>query len=286
MSRRRAAREQEKQDFLQQNPELITNTTRIEVAETTIPVFTSGGGSLPDIDTFEPVYSVNDGPFEPAPFINFLQGEHLALADVIFGPSFSLVGFNDLEFEPEEIEEEDLAFVSMSGRGFGVTSQAEVEEAGEDLEEFGEEVEELNGDNLDAVIQFIGADSISSDETLGLEVRFFEPKKPDLRSLSLEDEEEEDEGPGGLSLGLDFTATGRGAVSVTLFEDEEDEIGFTQTYQVPNGAGIDDVMNALFTLPEEDVFQFAAISTTGSLEISVVGIDLETNFEPDFILPS
>ena len=79
MPRRRAERQQEKEEFLQQNPELITFTTRIEVD--------ADGGE-------DAVFSQDGGPFEEAGIDDFEGGnDSFILVDGIFGPTFEIRAF-------------------------------------------------------------------------------------------------------------------------------------------------------------------------------------------------
>lgn len=258
---RRATREQETQDFLEQNPQLIEYQTRIEVLQ--IPVddkCDDGPIMYPPMYGYDQGFFVEVTPDEGMPYPAF-SAPLFSLSDVgtiaffVEGGNFGLYGAQALGREGGD------SLVTLSGAGFGVIS-----------------FDEFFGDaKMDGPSGFAdGFDRIDSSEALILDVfngPFFGPKQTLLT-----------EGPevmetGGTSLGIDFTGTGRGTVQIVLVDLDTGE-EFLQEMSFRGGrGGKDGYFEA--DMPEGQ-FEFAAITTTGTLEISVVGIDLGTNFNGGF----
>ena len=242
MPRRRAERQQEKEEFLQQNPELIRVETRIEV------VTTEGeDGEDTDIDVeisqegFPPETLDLDDPLE---FENGFLVDDLSLFPfaIIAGDGLNLSNLDD---------EPDQALLSITESGFGVASRDELnidpDADGEDLS-----VDIVESDEDDELPD--GAGTISDDE--GLFILSFAAS----------------------SLGIDFMVTGRGSVQLTAGLIGEDDQGeeelVTEVFQTPRGAEPGDV----FRLEVEDPSAFifgAALTTTGTAEVSILGIDIE-----------
>ncbi|NRB02462.1 MAG: hypothetical protein HRU30_04285 [Rhodobacteraceae bacterium] len=252
MPRRRAERQQEKEEFLQQNPELITFTTRIEVD--------ADGGE-------DAVFSQDGGPFEEAGIDDFEGGnDSFILVDGIFGPTFEIRAFEDVPgpflFQPN--------LISISENGFGV--------AGED-ELFGGEDElmvepMMLGEDEDEDPIPPGVDTVDEGEVFSVEVDNGE-------DFGGEDFGGEDDDEGGLSFGIDFTTSGRGSVVIELFDDDGPVPILTETFNIPFGTQPGTVLNFEVDTPDGELFQYADVSTNGT-SISIVGVDLETNFPGDF----
>lgn len=262
MPRRRAERQQEKEEFLLQNPELVTYTTRIEVD--------ADGGE-------DAVFSQDGGPFEEANTFGFGGNESFVLVGGISGPGFDIQAFEDFEFLGNPMVQgplpQELFFfgptpITISENGFGV--------AGED-EFFGGEdeimVKPLMGgeDDEDAIPP--GFDTIDEGENFSVRVDSFSGE--DYYGEDFGDEDDE----GGLSFGIDFTASGRGSVTIELFDGEDESAPIlTETFNIPFGTQPGEVLNFAVDAPDDDLFQFANVSTDGGAAISIVGVDLETNF--------
>jgi hypothetical protein len=145
----------------------------------------------------------------------------------------------------------DNALLSITEDGFGVASADELDlEPGADEENL--EVEDVVSDEADALPD--GAGTLGNDEGL-----FIQPFA-------------------ATSLGIDFVMTGRGSVQLTAGLIGEDDQGeeelVTEVFQTPRGAEPGDV----FRLEVEDPSAFifgAALTTTGTAEVSILGIDIE-----------
>ena len=232
MSRRREAREQEKQDFLEQNPDLIDYTTRIE------PV---NSGGLFNVDI-----SHNGGPELPgSPFATSLNaGDGLAVG-LLDGPDFFLFAQDSGPLILDSTSQ-----VTINAKGIGV--------------------EDTNNPAAD------GFGIIEDGEILGIymdENNFFFPG-------SAPSPTEVDEF-GATSLGVDFIGRGSGTVQLQFLDEDTGELVIEEMAFGSRGRrGSEGRFEAE---PESDhIFEAVGITTTGSLEISVVGIDLGTNFESGF----
>ena len=280
MSRRRAAREQEKEEFLQQNPELIRYNTRIEVAaeEDEKNEWEDAGFSVES--------RVDGGPPFEAFTREVLDTPDFTLIDEAEGPGFFLyAGSTDPFLNPLEIQangpelfEAGPAALSLSENGFGVASGDEFPFFQVDEEVAVQLLDEEEEDEIPD-----GLDSLGAGEVLFLDVdaplKPLVPKKPEPQEPgTLKEEDGPFILPGGTSFGIDFTSEGTGSVVISLFGvDQKETIEFTESLFVGRGGG--GLQGFDVDLPE-GVFQYAEVTTTGSLEISIVGIDLETNFEP------
>lgn len=265
MPRRRAERQQEKEAFLQQNPELITYTTRIEVEEANNPmeppeaVFSQDGGAFFEVET--------RGGFESSPSFD--------LVDQINGPGFNIIGFPDvggiIPLPPLPVQQEDLMFevpfllgfpIGITDNGFGIASEFEGEDDGPKVAmKIGEDEEPIPE----------GFDTVDEGEVFSVMV------SPNAGNPQFMGEDDDDEG--GLSFGIDFTASGRGSVMVALYGDDGPTPLHTESFNIPFGTSPDDVLNFEVDAPDGDLFTFADVSTTGGASISIVGVDLETNFQ-------
>lgn len=266
MPGRRNKRDQEKEVFLLQNPELVTYTTRIEVD--------ADGGE-------DAVFSQDGGPFEEANTFGFGAGnESFVLVGGISGPGFDIQAFPDFEFLGNPIEQgplpQEIFFfgptpITLSENGFGIAGEDELF-AGED-EFYGGE-DELNGgedEGPDPIPS--GFDTIDEGENFSLRVDSFSGEDYYGEDFGGEDDE------GGVSFGIDFTASGRGSVTIELFDGEDESAPIlTETFDIPFGTQPGDILNFEVDAPDDDLFQFANVSTDGGAAISIVGVDLETNF--------
>ncbi|MEL6735347.1 MAG: hypothetical protein AAFO98_05640 [Pseudomonadota bacterium] len=266
MPGRRDKRQQEKEAFLQQNPELITYTTRIEV-----------DGPDHGEDDLDVVISQNGGPFEDLRLNDFGDEESLILTNSIRGPGFFITSGETGEGQPTEI--------SITENGFGVAGEDELFEPPKPdprLRELDVAPQEDEAPDLPP-----GVDTINDDEFLSV---FVQPSRNLVEDVALFDgEDEEDEAPGGLSFGIDFTASGRGAVEVSLIsfppKAEQGEV-HTETFNIPFGTEPGALLSFDVDVPDDVPFRIAQVTTTGSAEVTVVGIDLETNFQGMFELPN
>ena len=139
MSRRRAARQQEKEEFLQQNPELRKINTRIEVEPP--EVILDGENVLEEDDGFDIRVTIDGQPLPEASIFDEENFSGFTLVDrIIVPPIFFMAAIEDfdisdvingVEDEPEEAD------ISLSASGFGVAS------SGEEFEDDNED----NGDN-------------------------------------------------------------------------------------------------------------------------------------------
>ena len=263
MPGRRNKRDQEKEIFLQQNPDLITYTTRIEV-----------DGPDHGEDDIDVVASVNGGPFNEVFVDDDLETPNFILADSITGPGFFISSSETTDVQPGPggllFEGRSFAQTSVSENGFGVF--------GENEELNGEDVDLVCDDDGEDIPEFQeGADTIDEGEIFRVEVR------PSLMQIGFNGEDYGEDEEGGVSFGIDFTASGRGSVEITLFEQGRGKELFptphTETFDIPFGTQPGDVLNFELDLPDDGLFRTAEVTTTGGASISVVGIDLETNFE-------
>jgi hypothetical protein len=88
----------------------------------------------------------------------------------------------------------------------------------------------------------------------------------------------------GDGLEIDFTASGRGTVEFSFLEGTGQFSGnefLTVESDFIRGRSNNEYEFGV-ELPEGELFNIVEISTTGSLEISIVGITLGTNFESGF----
>lgn len=224
MSRRRAQKEQEKEDFLDQNPHLIEFKTEYDVVK--------DDGSFDN--NFSVVGSQNDGPeFTLLPFNHPIEDSAEAtIVQLLDGP--------DINFYNED-------GISLSDAGIGVG---------------------LNSDEP-------GFDKIESSETLGFEVfdenfRYpgAEPSPTDVNPFGFE------------SLELEFIATGRGTVELEAFSDYW---GRADAFQSGYVRGDGETVYAFeVEQPSFYTYNYGEIGTTGTLAISLVGINVVTNFESGF----
>lgn len=229
MSRRRAQKQQEKEDFLDQNPELIEYETVIRVVE--------NDPHAPQ--SFSAIGSENGGP------------------EYELSPAFGLdLNTPDAAFENQFLDGPDYLLsslgkgISLSDAGIGVGSSESQD--GFDTIEDGESL------NIQMSVDGFGNQFFPGSGTSPTDVGVY----------------------GGESLEVDFTASGRGTVQFALRDLETGERTYFETDFIRGRAGNEYEFGV--DLPDEDLFSRAEITTTGSLEISIVGITLGTNFESGF----
>lgn len=260
MSRRRAARQQEKEEFLQQNPELRKINTRIEVEPP--EVILDGENVLEEDDGFDVRVTIDGQPLPEAGisgednFSGFTLVNEISVVPIV--QITAIEGFDLLELLNGFDEEPVPAEISLSAAGFGVASSGE--EFEDDNEDNGDEGNEpCDDDDSDhgaPVMVPDGIDGISEGEALTFFAPFLE------------------------SLGIDFTVTGQGSVVITFAgPGGPDGEVVSESFVIPRGTQPDDILNFEVDVDGDDFFFGAAIHTTGSAEISIVGIDLETPFE-------
>lgn len=248
MPRRRAERQQEKEEFLQQNPELITYTTRIEV-----------DGPDHGEDDFDAVASQNGGPFENLFVRDEDDGPGFLLTNQIEGPGFAIFGGETTsELEPGLggglFPIVDPALVSLTENGFGITGEEE------DKPELPD-----------------GLDTIDEGELLGVAV--FDDG---------EDYGEDDEGGVSFGIDFTASGRGSVEITLFTRAGPKEEFGeqHTETFDIPFGTQPGDLLSFEVDAPNNSLFNFAQVATNGGASISVVGIDLETSFQGVFPDPA
>ena len=315
MSRRRAAREQEKEEFLQQNPDLITFNTRIEVVESEFPppppppppppmppvpppappqaqnlLETNMMQGYGYYDFFFPdvLFTPDGAPTRQADIEDVEGGPNILFAEEVSGPFFEIIAGStnpaNQFFEPFENEGPPIAppgpiiqetILTITEDGFGVLSGDELLEGPppEDPQEV-VAINEIQGPMM-LPPPPDGVSTLGQDEFLGVVVRLPEEEDDD------DDDNNEDDVEGGTSFSIDFFASGSGSVVITLFGAEDEEDTITETFFVPRGTAPGSLLNFEVDMPDGTVFDFADVTATGSLEISVIGIDLGTSFDPN-----
>lgn len=244
MPRRRAEREQQRDEFLQQNPELIRVETEISVVlqdgeddgvepaiQITIDGMSRTGFGEDDRAQFEDGFLIESLPVEPVMFIQ--AGENPVIS-----------GFDT---------DIDRGFLTVTEEGFGVATVDEIP-----LESNGEDQGRIDIDDVDSDVEEDvpeGARTISGDEGL-----LFQTFAAD-------------------SIGISFMIEGNGGAELSAFTpDEEGPNSGTQvseTFTPSRGAGADDV----FYLEVDDPDKFfvnAAFTATGNAEVTVVAIHVES----------
>ena len=239
MSRRRAAREQEKQEFLQQHPELIDFNIRVEVEAQSVEPDNQDDveeGQLFGVSVESAFFSGLTAELsQPMQTGAFALVENVAVEQSIgiaawenFTPSV----LPDGSLNPA-VEKPEQAALTLSTSGFGVASSEEL----------------IGADPQDGTIP-PGADTLGAGEALILQAS------------------------GVDGFGIDFTASGQGSIVFQFFEALSDG---TQPsiaeFQIPAGASADEIFNFEPDTTSDFIFG-ATIYTTGSAEVSIIGVDL------------
>lgn len=255
MSRARTRKQQEKQDFLKENPDLVPQPETLDLSmfELQIQVGTGPIHAQGEEGFFIPVTS--QGENETPLSAHSLLGDFGSVAGVgtvthlSFGPGGTVFGFlHDAGIEDPSVISApglNLQYLGISGNGFGVLSQDEYTDGG---------------------FNYLadGFDTISGNEVL-------------LVGNSGRDSEPTDE------LGFNFLVEGgSGTVQLILEQDEGGPVGdrLQERFSVTVNPG-DTEGSLRGSLPEFDV---AFIGVTGDLEITVAGIGMTGDFGYDALV--
>jgi hypothetical protein len=240
MSRRRAQKQQEKEDFLDQNPELIKFETEIDVVQK----FDNGMPNL--MEPFGLVGSDSGGPeyeFEPGGAGGGAIDPPAAHSEYYYGPDLILSAFSDAE---------DV-LVSLSGSGIGVFSPGDSYD--------GDETNQINGGETLVVQVFENNQYYPGHEG------------PQPAAFG--------EGLGINVLELEFIGTGRGTIEIGLAENYYTLAKVVESDFIRgDGETIHKFEVEIPTTYQPIPFEFADITTTGTLGVSLVGINYETNYDP------
>lgn len=254
MSRRREQKQQEKEDFLEQNPELITYETRFEVVPVEKEEETSkkGGGEKP---TRYEVEITQDGE-ELEYDVGRIKGDR-DLTQVRYVESEAGDLSPGYQFGPEDGPPQKISDVlTLSEYGFGI-SQASGK-GGPDGAKKGE------GDDREppSTQDF----ALDGDEVLVFQA-------PRSIVTDLQDSREAERDLGNIEFGIDYTVLGgRGTVEIILvdYDGEETVEGASGFLRAGQDGSLDVEM-------PEGTYEEARISVTGNLEIAIVGIDVTSN---------
>lgn len=286
---RRAAREQETEDFLDANPQLIRYTTHIEVVEIEqeecekepINQIESFDIKLPYGASFMAQASI-DG--EPVPTFNGVvdSDDDMTLVDFVGFPSGEMYAgggglmTNVLLDEGPYYPFGDV--LSLTEDGIGVA------QSGNDMYNYPEmrTIEPI-------LMEPSGNDAaLDGDEMIFFDVRTF--YKPDVQDFSLFEEEMEGHSPefqmGGKELGIDFeVVSGTGTVQLVLIDYDCYGTDPVMVEMMAGGRAPSTRVDAGRIeggMPDPYAFDGAYIAVTGDLEIVITGVDLSTNFNPFF----
>lgn len=220
MSRRRAERQQEKDDFLDTFPELIRVTSRIEVI--TIEGEDDGPAvAVPDADTELAVQITLDGPESviggedtfilDADDLDAEEVDGALFAETLFlPPLFTIGAVEDFDFGEDDVFGEDEAYLSITERGFGVASGNELLE-----------LDDTNEGDFE-VAGFVGEDETTGDE-IEINETFEVPRGAQPGDVfRIEVEEQEDV----FFFGGGFTTTGSAEVQIVGIEIENEPFLF------------------------------------------------------------
>ena len=273
MARRRVVQQQEKRDFLSENPELVEFETQIR------PSRDEWTGRL------RPVEQTDDN----APNVLEPQGEDITYqilwktgsfpvpeieipGIITTAPSFEGDSPIVMSASPEEeinisrfIRIDVPSSVVVTEAGFGVASV-------EDLKA----LEKLPEDPLGSAVDYFGSvTSIGGEESLDVSVEglFVNPNDPEEYNTKDRDLAELE----GRSLGFDFDIVGGSGDIIVEFMSSDGTIS-QEVYSPGGGSRLRSQQpetNFQSNGPEDGFTDFS-ISTTGDLEIIVVGIDLTT----------
>jgi hypothetical protein len=274
MSRRRQ-RQEEKESFLEQNPQLIKHEARIEVGRLE-------GLNKQHIEECEEEDEA-EGPYVAEASLN---GEHLPSFTALIetGPDKSLAAFVDtpvgsLSAGPTigVVTKEVVPFhdvmpdvLSLSEKGFGVAQSPYLGEESfivtlveEDEEEGGNDFA-LDGDEI---ITFT-----ANGGFYGLDVH------KDARDFDT----------GATEFGIDYTILGgRGTVEIVLIGEGEDEITFVEgSSELAYGRrSVGDEKSLELAMDNGETFDLAMIRVTGTLEVAITGVDITSN-DGFFLIPA
>jgi hypothetical protein len=268
MSRRRAQKEQEREDFLEQNPELQTFTTRIEVVEVEDDDSSDSGsddGSDIDFVDYEAKATLNGeeaeattrtGKGDPFP--------DLTLAKSVSTEAGTLRAFNDKNSEDDGPGGRDV--LSLSEYGFGVAERGGHSSSNALTVEDG-----IDGPPMAPPQDY----ALDGDEVLTFNVGGRGGRKEQaLDGL---------EGPfGPTEFEIDYTVLGgTGTVELVLVDrgyGDLEYVGGPDTVEVTSiFLGIGDEGSLSVEMPD-GTYDRAMIMVTGSLEIAVVGIEITDTF--------
>lgn len=286
---RRQQRQEEKEEFLDQNPQLIEYESRIEVGRGMEHPYAKEVMEIDSCDDEEP-----EGPYvaqvtqdgEPLPsFTAIIDADpSQTLADFVDSPAGFLSAGG--EFGPGMMGPPPGGEVmvmphfysrnvlSLSENGFGVAQSEGMEMYAIPmlLDEPLEEPEEMPGGNDYA---------LDGEELLVFEAPFFKFMGP-IEVIPHMDGEFGPKPEFGLTgFGIDFTVlNGQGSVEMALIDfdsDDEEPMFFSQAASGSSRRTSDGNLEA--DLQNGDTFDVALIRVTGSLEIAVTGIDVSSNFD-------
>jgi hypothetical protein len=274
---RRDVRDQEKEEFLDQNPELIKFVTHFEVVEVSEDfgedndflviqpaIVEMPGYGIPiygvEPPSFYEARVTHDGDVAPSFTAGMPVGPDLTLAEGVSSPFGSLFGGVLLGDDSGE-----LAALSLSENGFGVFSG------------------DLDGPGPVPFGVMPGYGMLSERPTEdfaldGDEVLVFGPylpfDGPVQNEVNLRDGRFE---AGNTEFGIDYTVlSGRGTVEINLFSlsddpDDGPSAGGSSAFMRNGQDGSLEVEMA------DGTYDYAEISVTGNLQIGVVGIDVTSN---------
>lgn len=282
MSRRREAREQAREDFFETYPQLFRSETRIEVIR---PEEDHGAEDIVSFDIekdpwqppFRAQVTVDGEPGDSSTaFFETTPDQTLAFEVRFPGGEVSANPEEKDDDGPEVslVEEDGFDLLSLTEDGFGVAQSSSIYMPRiVTLEDIPSEMGPSSEDR-----------ALNGDERIVIDVRG--PKEHRGRDEVSEPGIDEDEGPGfelgGKELGIDFKVLGgSGTVQVVLI-DEDDEGAEPLVFEMTaGGSRRRDTMEGRIEAEMEgdSAYDTAYIAVTGDLEITVVGIDMSTNFE-------
>lgn len=273
MSRRRAQKQQEKEEFLDQNPELRTFTTEIKVVEAESHSSNSQSvGVSSDSDQMITPYTV-EATRDGEDVLNFvaINGVFPDLTTVSSfetAPGFFQAGSSGMSEGNIRDVRYEMNVLSLSEDGFGVAQgnghsdsgasqplilDTEWVEVGPDSQDYA-----LNGDEL-----IIFSAPSGFDRETQMEV-------------------------GATEFGIDYTVLGgRGTVEIVLVDSkgvEQRSLTGPETVEATSAFLRSGQEGSLEAVMPDGTYGTAIISVTGSLEIAIVGIDVTSNTDNTFAL--
>lgn len=274
MSRRRAQKQQEKQDFLDANPELATYTTKVTVVEQEEDQFNLQEMSyVHSVPTAFEAEATRDGQdrFADTDIDQAFFG--LTLAEIISidaGQLYSSARVDDPDDHP------DNNYVSLSENGFGVTTARQPQQPdGREIKFNLDEEDGYSVPTMPTTEEF----ALDGDELLIFGAYDF--SEDDDVSDDSDDSDVNDDEPqvftelGSTEFGIDYEVLGgRGTVQITLIDyNKGGDETVTMTSAFLRG-GQDGSLEAAMA---EGIYDDAIVSVTGNLQIAIVGIDVTTN---------
>lgn len=262
MSRRRAQKEQEKEDFLEQNPELQRYTTRIEVVEVEDGSSDSSSDSFSDDGWDSEIVEYEAEATRDGEAVYSDTDTDVVLPSLTLADDVSIDG-GTLRARSGEEDDEDL-YLSLSENGFGAAAEPELDFGY--LDTYEHSPSEMMPNSQDF--------ALDGDEQLVFYSR--DERKSDFGP---ESEIGPDYELGATEFGIDFTVlSGRGTVELMLVDYSEDE-RYPDTVQATSAFLRSGQDGSLEVEMPEGTYDRAYVSVTGSLEIAVVGIDVTSNTE-------